>query len=164
MAIFTAIAGYITTTLVGLGLSTFIAGAVANIAIGAALMGVGQLANAAFGGSSSSGRGSTSTPQAQATLNQSTGPRLRGYGRARLGGSRAFWDSSGGALYQSIMAHHGKIDAFEQFYIGDLAVAVSGTWVQTAPFISYARIQAHDGSSDQAADDIMLAAWPSIWT
>jgi len=160
-AIFTAIAGYITTTLVGLGFSTFIAGAVANIAIGAALMGIGQLANAAFGGSNNP---QTSTPQAQATLNQSAGPRIRGYGRAKLGGTRAFWDSGLGNLSQIIMAHHGQIDAFEQFYIGDIAVAISGGEVTTAPFAGFVRIVGHDGASGQAADSDMLVAWPGIWT
>lgn len=162
-AIFTAIAGYITTTLVGLGLSTFIAGAVANIAIGAALLGIGQLANAVFGGGSA-GR-STPTPQAQATLNQSTGPRIRGYGRAKLGGTRAFWDSSGGTLHQIIMAHHGQIDAFEQFYIGDIAVAVDGGLdVVTAPFSGYVKIASYPGNTTQPADARMLAAWPGLWT
>lgn len=160
-AIFTAIAGYITSTLVGLGLSTFVAGAVANIAIGAALLGIGQIASAAFGGS----RPQTSTPQAQATINQSTGPRIRGYGRAKLGGTRAFWDSIDGSLYQIIMAHHGKIDAFEQFYIGDIAVARDGSSnVTTSPFAGYVRIIDHDGDADQMADNDMLFKWPGIWT
>lgn len=161
-AIFTAIAGYISTALVSLGLSTVVAGAVANIAIGAALTAIGQIVTGAFSGGGS--RPHTSTPQAQATLNQSTGPRIRGYGRAKLGGTRAFWDSGAGLLYQVIMAHHGKIDAFEQFYIGDLAVSLSGGLVTTAPMIGQVRIVPHDGASDQAADAEMLVAWPTVWT
>lgn len=163
-AIFTAIAGYITTTLVGIGFSAFVAGAVANIAIGAALLGIGQLASAVLGGGAGGGR-TTSTPQAQATLNQSTGPRIRGYGRAKLGGTRAFWDSKGGTLYQIIMSHHGEIDAFEQFFIGDLPVSVSGGGaVTTSPFSGYAILVAYRGLADQAADPSMLGAWPSVWT
>lgn len=157
MAIFTAIAGYITTTLVSLGLSTVVAGAVANIAIGAALTAV---ASAAFGGGS---KPQVNTPQAQATLNQSTGTRLRGYGRAKLGGTRAFWDSQGGTLYQIIMAHHGQIDAFEQFYIGDIAVGISGGAVTTAPFAGYVQIDTHNGSDTQLADVMMTNAWAQ-WT
>lgn len=160
-AIFTAIAGYITTTLVAAGLSTFIAGAVANIAIGAALTGIGQLASAVFGG----GAPQTSTPQAQATLNQSAGQRIRGYGRAKLGGIRAFFDSRNARLYQLIMAHHGQIDAFEQFYVGDLAITrdFSGS-VTSWPFNTYMRIVEHDGNPDQGADGEMLFAWPDVWT
>lgn len=171
MAIFTAIAGYITTTLVGIGLSTFLAGAVANIAIGAALLGIGQIATAVFGGGTGGGSvggsaGRTiSTPQAQATLNQSTGPRIRGYGRAKLGGTRAFWDSRSGLLHQIIMGHQGKIDAFEQFYIGDIPVSLSGGGaVLTAPFVGFATIVGHDGAADQPAESFMVAAWPDIWT
>lgn len=161
-AIFTAIAGYITTALVSAGLSTFIAGAVANIAIGAALLGIGQLATSVFGGN----RPQTSTPQAQATLNQSTGPRIRGYGRAKLGGTRAFWDSTNGILYQIVMAHHGRIDAFEQFYVGDIAVSrnpVDGM-ATTAPFAGFVQINEQDGDTDQASHGGMMTAWPGIWT
>jgi len=158
MAIFTAIAGYITTALVSAGLSTFIAGAVANIAIGAALLGIGQLASAAFGGGS---RPQTSTPQAQATLNQSTGPRIR----AKLGGTRAFWDSKGGVLFQIIMAHHGKIAAFEQFYVGDVAVSLESNGdVPTLPFANHVRIVAHNGDASQVTDVNMTTYWPGIWT
>lgn len=161
MAIFTAIAGYITTALVSAGLSTFVAGAVANIAIGAALIGVGQLASAVF----SSGQPQTSTPQAQATLNQSAGPRIRGYGRAKLGGTRAFWDSTNGVLYQIVMAHHGLIDGVDQFFVGDAPVNldINGN-VTNGEFFPYVRIVEQLGDANQAAHPLMLAAWDGIWT
>lgn len=163
MAIFTAIAGYITTALVGIGLAPVIAGAVANLAIGAALLGITALV------SSGSSGPTTSTPQAQGVLNQSTGPRLRGYGRAKLGGTRAFWDSAGGSLQQIVMAHHGQIDAFEQFYVGDIAVTLGALGaVQQAPFVhpfgSWVYIAGHDGSPTQTADTVMLSEWPAVWT
>lgn len=162
MAIFTAIAGYITSTLVGIGLSTIVAGAVANIAIGAALLGIGQLANAIFGGSPTR---STPTQQAQSTLNQSTGPRLRGYGRAMLAGTRAFWESKDGTLYQLIMAHHGQVDAFEQFFVGDRDVTLDANGiVLNGPLFPHVRIIPHDGAADQPADAKMLDAWPEVWT
>lgn len=134
---------------------------VANIAVGAALIGISQLASAAFPGN----RPQTSTPQAQATLNQSTGPRIRGYGRAKLGGTRAFWDSTNGILYQVVMAHHGRIDAFEQFYVGDIAVDrdVSGM-VNAAPFLGYVQINEAFGTADQGSHGGMMTAWPDVWT
>lgn len=164
MALFTAISTYLAGALIGFGLAPIVAGAVANIAIGAALLGIGQLANAAFGGNS--GAQSTPTPQAQATLNQSTGPRIRGYGRAKLGGTRAFWDSRDAVLWQIVMAHSGQIDAFEQFYVGDTAVEVrsSDNEVITPPFAGYMNIVGHDGSDGQSADSAMMAYWPGIWT
>jgi hypothetical protein len=157
-AIFTAISGYIASTLIGLGLNAIVAGAVANLVIGGVLLGLSALATG------NQQRPTTSTPQAQATINQSAGPRIRGYGRAKLGGTRAFWDSQGGALFQIVMAHHGQIDAVEQFYIGDQAIGRSGTAVVTAPFAGYVNITEHYGDPDQAADGSMMAAWPGIWT
>lgn len=164
MAIFTAITGYITSALIGAGLSSLLAGAVANIAVGAALLGIGQVVSSAF-----SQRPTTSTPQAQATLNQTTGSRIRGYGRAKLGGTRAFFDSKNGILFQIIMAHHGKIDAFEQFYIGDVAVETDENYeVVTAPFDtsggSWAYIEPHDGDPNQPVDAPMVTKWPGVWT
>lgn len=159
MAIFTAIAGYISTALIGLGLTPIIAGAVANLAIGAALLGVSALLTPSTGQ-----RQTTSTPQAQSTINQSTGSRIRGYGRAKLGGTRAFWDSVNGVLCQIIMGHHGRIDAFEQFYLGDAAVQIIGNEVVTEPYNGAVRISAHLGTDDQAAEPDMLANWPGIWT
>lgn len=159
-AVFSSLVAWTTIALGNLGLSIAAAGIVANLAIGAALLGISALVSSA-----TSARPTTSTPQAQATLNQSTGPRIRGYGRAKLGGTRAFWDSSGGTLYQIVMAHSGKIDAFETFYLGDTAVSMDGSGNLTNhPFIGLVRIVGHNGADDQAADDSMLSAWPGIWT
>lgn len=162
MAIFTAISGFL---VVNFGLSAAFAGAVANLAVGAALLGIGQVVSNAFAPQ----RQTTSTPQAQATLNQTTGPRLRGYGRAKLGGTRAFFDSKNGVLFQLIMGHHGKIDAFEQFYIGDVAVETDENHeVVTAPFDtsggSWAYVEGHDGDPNQSADGPMIFKWPGVWT
>lgn len=162
MAIFSTLTTWVAIGLGNLGLSISaslaVAGAVTNLAIGAALLGVQALV-------SSSNRPTLSTPQAQATINQSTGPRVRGYGRAKLGGTRAFWDSASGILYQIIMAHSGKIDAFEQFYVGDIAVArnVDGV-VTTAPLNGYVQINEQDGSDDQLSHGGMMTAWPDVWT
>lgn len=164
MAIFSTIGAWATIALGNLGLSLgaamAIGGAVTNIAIGAALLGVQALVSGAF-----SPKPTTPTPQAQATLNQSAGPRIRGYGRAKLGGTRAFWDSKSGYLYQIIMAHHGQIDAFEQFYVGDKAVSRDDIGdVTTEPFDGHVRIIEHDGSANQAANPVMTTAWGSKWT
>jgi len=107
-------------------------------------------------------------PTYQAVINQSTAPRRRGYGRGRLGGIRAFFDSKDGSLWQIIMLHHGQIDAFEQFYIGDTRVNLSGANVTTSPWAAsdgnvYAFIRAQDGSDSQDANGSMLSIWPQ-WT
>lgn len=160
MAVFTYLTTWATIALGNLGLSIAAAGVVANIAVGAALIGISSLAGSAF-----STRPTTGTTQAQATINQSTGPRIRGYGRALLGGTRAFWDSRDGVLFQIVMAHHGEITAFDQFYVGDLNVARDGSgYVNAAPFNGLVLIQTAFGAEDQAAYPGMTALWPGLWT
>jgi hypothetical protein len=174
MAIFTAIAGYLTTALVGIGLSTAVAGVAANLIIGAALLGVSMLM--------APRPPVMKTPQAQAVINQSTAPRLRGYGYALLGGTRAFFDSREGFLYQVVMMHSGEIDYIEHYRIGDVQVSVNGAGeVTTAPFVTVegasggitgsggttyynAHIYGHTGTADQAADWLMTTYLPDYWT
>lgn len=160
MALFSALTGFIGAQLIGLGLAPLIAGAVANLAIGAALLGITAL----VGSSGGQPRTSTTTPQAQATINQSTGPRIRGYGKAKLGGTRAFFDSRDGFLYQLVMAHHGEIAAFEQFIIGDINVVMDEFGiVQNGPFYPFVHIFPQRGAPDQEAHPTMLQFWSDVW-
>lgn len=164
MAIFTAIGTWAAIGLGNLGLSIgaalAVGGAVTNLAIGAALLGVQMLL---------APRPTLSTPQAQAVLNQSTAPRIRGYGYALLGGTRAFFDSKNGQLYQVVMMHSGEIDYIEHFRVGDIQVTLDGNGdVQDMPFNwsdgSLVRIRSHLGSSAQTADAMMTGEWPGVWT
>lgn len=168
-AVFTAIGAWVTIGLGNLGLSLgaamAIGGAVGQIAIGAALLGLSSFL--------SPRPPVMSTPQAQAVINQSVGPRVRGYGRALLGGTRAFYDSKSGFLYQAIMMHSGQIDAIESIRIGDTTVALNGSGdVTTAAFTwkdrtvtNYAiRIQQYLGTTTQTANALISGAFPSIWT
>lgn len=73
--------------------------------------------------------------QYQAVINQPAAPRRRGYGRAKLGGVRAFFDSTGGSLYQIVMLHSGRVDAIEKMYLGDAEVTTnSAGLVEQWPF------------------------------
>src|SRR5262245_1987830 len=104
------------TTILGVLLSTI----ALNVGVSVALTGISLLLNR------QPKQLPGATPQAQATFNQAAGPRLRGYGRAKLGGTRAFWDSNGsGELYQAVMCHSGEIDEFEEFWIGDQLVTIN---------------------------------------
>lgn len=151
-AIFTAIGTWLTATF-----GAFIAGVIGNLAVGAALIGVSSLLSAK--------KPQTSTPQAQAINNEAARARVRGYGNAKLGGQRAFWDSRDGTLFQIVMAHHGEISAFVQFYVGDLNVSRdSNGYVNSAPFNGQVLIQTANGSTDQPAYPGMMALWPGIWT
>lgn len=171
-AVFTAITGWVTSALVGLGLSAAAAGIAANLVIGAALLGISMLF--------APRPPVMKTPQAQSVINQSIGPRVRGYGRALLGGTRAFFDSKSGYLYQIVMMHSGEIDAIESIRIGDKTVALNGAGdVTTAPFTwvhrpsgtvgpgetRYAvRIAQYRGTASQAADSLISGAFTGIWT
>lgn len=168
MAIISAITGWVTTAFLTAGWTLAAATTAAYITIGAGLVGLSALT-----GTFNQRQPSIKTPQAQAVLNQSVGSRIRGYGRALLGGTRAFWDSKDGTLFQIIMAHHGEIDAWEYFMVGDRAVTPDANgdvtnrafvWVDDSDNDQYAvRIREHLGTDDQAADSMMQSVWPQ-WT
>lgn len=165
MAVFSSIS----SALIGVGLHIFgataagwaAATAFANIVIGGALLGLSMLASSAM-------TPTMKTPQAQAVINQSTGSRVRGYGRALLGGTRAFWDSKGGDLWQVVMMHSGEIDHIEHFRIGDrIATLDSSGRVTNSNFMDGSSwmvyIYSALGSANQAANTEMVGAWPQ-WT
>lgn len=173
-AIFTAITGYITSALIGIGLSAAVAGVAANLVVGAVLLGISVMMTPR--------PPVMKTPQAQAVLNQSTSPRIRGYGYALLGGTRAFWDSRDGYLCQAVMMHSGEVDYIERFHIGDTTVTLDGNGdVTTSQFVTQeggrggiggtpptnvynVRISQHVGWANQPADQLLMNAFPGIWT
>jgi len=154
-AIFTAIGAWLTVTF-----GAFLAGVIGNIALGVALLGVSALLGP-------KPQQSSNTPQAQFNVNQTAGPRLRGYGRAMLGGTRAFDDSYSGFLFQIFMAHHGRIDAFERWFIGDREVTLipdSSGNVQENPFFRHVQLFSNLGDGDTTLRDVMIRNWPGLWT
>jgi hypothetical protein len=144
------------------GVASGTAGAIANTLVGvAASVGASLLTRQRF-----------SQPQAeyQIVFNQAKAPRRRGYGRAKLGGPRAFFDSKDGALDQIIMLHHGAIDAIESFWIGDTQVALDEAdgSVTTQPWAGdlgdHVFIGSRLGSDDSLAYSEMTSVWGSAWT
>ena len=166
MAIFTAIATAVTAVAGFIGSLGFLG----QLALGAALS-IG--ANLLLGGSQRRPQLPTfnnPAPQYQAVINQSSAARRRGYGRAKLGGVRAFFESNGGVLYQIVMIHQGRIDAYEQFFLGDQVVTLSGTGsVEQAPFAlsatnAYAFLYPRVGEANQSAESGLITDFPGIWT
>lgn len=138
MAIFTAIASGIGALVSGL---SAIVGAIGSLgvlgqlALGAALS---IAANFLLGGQRRVPAFNNPAPQYQAVINQSTAPRRRGYGRAKLGGVRAFFDSQSGQLWQVIMLHQGRLDAFEALFMGDTVVTTgSDGMVEQSPWSTF---------------------------
>lgn len=106
----------------------------------------------------------------QAVVNQAVAPRVRIYGRALVGGTRAFFDSRNGALYQIVMLASDQIDSVIEYWIGDQIVTVSsGDFrVETDPFPnsggSWAYINTYYGYAEQGAAALMLSDWGDVWS
>ena len=168
-AVFTAITGYVTSALIGVGLSAAAAGLAANLVVGAALLGLSMALSPKVG------TPTIKTVQAQAVINQSIGPRVRGYGWALLGGTRAFFDSKDGYLYQAIMMHSGEIDAVESIRIGDRTVSLDDDGHVTTRAFTYKkddgettkyaiRLATYLGTAHQEAAPLLKNTFPSIWS
>lgn len=161
MAVFTALSflvAQVSAVLTAVGLSSAAAGIAANLLIGTGLSYLGALVRGKQ-------KFRTPTPETQAVINEAVGERRRGYGRAKLGGRRAFWDSGDGILWQIVMHHHGEIAAFEQAWIGDQPVEIgSDGFVTTEPYPGYVQIETHRGTEGQAASPLMMSGWPGVWT
>lgn len=157
-AVFQAVVGFIASGLTAVGVNATVATAAANIIVGAGL----TVLSGAF-----RRRPRLSMPDQQSVINQSTGPRIRGYGRDKLGGTRAFWDSKDGTLYQVVMHHSGLVDQIESVWLGDRTYSLSGNgWVTGDDAIpdETIRIRTLNGSPNQTAFGTMTAAWPGVWT
>lgn len=169
MAIFTAIGTMIGTAILsGIGLAgATILGVPAAGIIGGAILTGGLLAASFFltPGAKKSIPFQSPAPQYQAVINQASGPRRRGYGRVKAGGTRAFFDSKDGLLYQIVMMHSGNIDGFEKYYLGDQEVTLAGDGnVEQAPKTGYAYLYPFLGGTSQVALSGLVSAFPGIWT
>lgn len=162
MAIFTAIGSFIASALLAVGVPGTILGiSTASLIGGALAIGASLALSALTRPKLSPGP----TPQAQAVINQSAGPRIRGYGRAKLGGTRAFWDSRNGILYQAVMFHSGEIDAIEEWYAGDLKLTLNSSGVATnAPVAGYIDTEYFLGTNTQSSSSLLRNGFSSIWT
>lgn len=162
MAIFSAIGGFIASALLAVGVPGTILGiSTASLIGGALAIGASVALSALTRPKLSPGP----TPQAQAVINQSAGARIRGYGRAKLGGTRAFWDSRNGILYQAVMFHSGEVDAIEEWYAGDLKLTLNSSGSTTNPPVAgYIDTEYFLGRPNQGASSLLRAGFPSIWT
>lgn len=142
------------------GVGANIANAAAQIIVG---VGVSVASNALFRPRSPN----MPRQEFRSTLNQASGERLRGYGRMKLAGTRAFWNSKDGILYQVIVFHHGQVHAIDRFFVGDDEVTLDGAgWVKEEPYRdgddTFIRMATRVGTPGQTAFEEM-AVWGQAW-
>lgn len=164
MAVFSSfIAAQLATVLGSVITNAAVATAVANAIVGAGMI----VASQAFMRSrmpSSSGRADV-----QAVINQAAADRSRGYGRMKLGGVRAFFDADNGYLDQVIMIHHGEIDEFLSFSLGDTVVELRDDgWVSTEPWgengATLVQFRTRRGTVPSPAYADLVEDWPNAWS
>lgn len=121
----------------------------------------------------------------QATVRQSTGPRIRFYGTNKVGGTLTFFESKDGFLYSEIALNEGQISQVKEVWLNDALVTLdsngyvegepyqfthsvtTGTWpFQSTTTTAYkvARIFIKDGAANQTAWDQLIAAFPGLYT
>src|SRR5690606_31902850 len=121
----------------------------------------------------------------QSTVRQPTGPRVRFYGRNKVGGTLAFFESKNGLLYSLITLNEGRISGVQEVWLNDQRVTLdgdgyviedpyrfthsvtTGTWpFQSTTTTSYkvARILFRDGSGGQSAYSELISAFPGLVT
>jgi hypothetical protein len=113
----------------------------------------------------------------QQTVRQSTGPRLKFYGRNMVGGQLTFFETNVGALYSQVVHNHGEIGGVVQYWLADKPVTVGGdgyvddvqynnpgSGQQAGPGADLVKILHKPGSPDETAYSDLLAAFPSVYT
>lgn len=119
---------------------------------------------------------------AKVNVRQAVAARRRYYGTVRVGGVIGFIRVStvtgDGILYILVMLQSGEIDSIIEHRLSDqitrtltfaapgLQTAIDGLVVYPAVWLDNARVSIHDflGTSPQAADTFLLAAFPGTWT
>ncbi|MEF2551983.1 hypothetical protein VQ042_11530 [Aurantimonas sp. A2-1-M11] len=149
----------VANAIIGVGVLGSIASTVGTIALGLGVSYVASLFNRPQQPKPSDG---------QVEARQAVPPRVWHYGRMKVAGSLAFYESRDGTLYKAILISSRQIDAIEQIYLQDSAVTVDGAgWVQTAPYENgsnpLVRIATHLGTDDQTVDAYLNGAF-SEWT
>lgn len=78
--------------------------------------------------------GTPDIESAKGSLKQAIPPRVRGYGRRRIGGYYVLWAAKANYAYDVIALHHGRIEAVEQVWLHDKIVSLTGgRWVVGSP-------------------------------
>lgn len=96
----------------------------------------------------------------QATLTETNSPRLRAYGRNLLGGQKVFFEAKDGALYQIVVAAHGRADGLIQFWIDGEPVSRDASTGEIEEH-KFAWFRNGSGAGGDYAE--VLTKFPEIW-
>lgn len=155
--------------LVNIGYAGTISGTLAYI-VGGVVIGAAALAASALAGALLPKNASAPKPKPsdrQATIRQSVGPRLRFYGRVKVGGTVWFFESKAGILYTGVTINWGQISAIQEVWLNDSQVTLGGNGdVEQAPYYRpngdhVANILIKMGESSQTAHAELIAAFPT---
>lgn len=144
---------------------------VGSAIIGGIGLGLSFLANALFTPKNSY---QADPQQRQATVRQSIGPRVRYYGRVKVGGTLWFFDTASGSLYNGITINEGRISAFVEYWLNDRIAVVDGlNRVASDPYVYLddnstaiypVRIYSKLGTDDEAVYPALTAAFTAVTT
>lgn len=101
-------------------------------------------------------------------LRQATAGRISGYGRARIAGVYMCYEERGGASYDVLAFHDGRIDGFERYFLHDDEVTVASGVVQATTEGAYGggavRLRTTLGLPRETAFAETVAGIGDIWT
>lgn len=100
----------------------------------------------------------------QVTVKQSLPPRVRSYGRVKIGGAFGFVETSIGSLYQLIIHGEGEWDGIEEWWLNDQNAQLSGGAVGVLPWLGNITIESHLGSPGQAASPTLTGTFGGAWS
>ncbi len=170
--------------LVNIGWGGAISGLGATL-VGSALIGAALLGASLLLGAFNQGPQKPSPSDRQSTIRQSTGPRVRFYGRNKVGGTLAFFESKNGYLYSLITLNEGEISQVREVWLNDQKVTLdedgyvieapyrfthsvtTGSWpFQSTTTTNYkvARILFRTGTANQTAYSELISAFPGLVT
>lgn len=104
--------------------------------------------------------GKRETSPGQIQVKEAVSPRIRGYGRAKLGGALFFIESVDGWLYRGIIHCEGPIDGIEIYYWNDQP----GGMIPPDPWSAVAGAHSYPGNPWQPADPLLQSIPGAAWS
>lgn len=139
--------------------------------VGAAVIGVGIL-GASLVVSALTPRPPEPKPsERQATIRQAIGPRVRFYGRNKVGGTMWFFDTAGAWLHVGVTLNEGEISAIVEIWLNDTAYTLYGDgyiddnqYKVDGDTVPVAQLKFKLDTADQTAHAELVSAFPSVTT